>query len=121
MGDNAFPAACHVVVRDKDFANFDHFKFEQSSNRVPIERAFGVLVNKWATLWCPLNMSFHRRAPLINSCFHLHNFCIENRMFKEEQLMSQNECVKVQLTMINVGAVWSKILSLTRMGAKSNS
>ena len=108
LGDNAFPAAHHVVVPDKDFANFDNFNFEQSSNRMPIECAFVILVNKWAMSWHPLNVSFHRRVPLANSCFHLHDFCIENRMFKEEQLMSQNEHVKVQPAFRNVGAVWSK-------------
>ena len=29
-------------------------------------------------------------------------------MFKEERLMSQNECVKVQPDLRNIGVVWSK-------------
>ena len=50
LGDNDFPAGCHVVVPDEDFGTFDNFNFEQSSNWMPIECAFGVLVNKWAML-----------------------------------------------------------------------
>ena len=103
--DNAFPVGHHVVVPDEDFGTFDNFNFEQSSNRMPIECALGILVNKWETLWHPLNVSLHCRVPLTNSYFHFHNVCIENRMFKEEQLVTQNDCVKVQPDLRNVGAV----------------
>ena len=79
LADNAFPASYHMLVPDFDVANFDNYNFEHSSNRMHIECAFGMLVNKWATLWHPLDVKFSRRAPLINACFHLHNFCIDQK------------------------------------------
>ena len=42
----------------------DKFDYHQSSNRVAIECAFGMLVKRWAILWKPLTVRFDRRAPL---------------------------------------------------------
>ena len=58
----------------------DNFDYHQSSNRVAIERAFGMLVKRWAILWKPLAMRFDRRAPVIGACIRLHNFCIDKRI-----------------------------------------
>ena len=52
------------------------FDFYQSSNRMVIERAFGVLVRRWGVFWRPLEVAFDRRAPLIGAAMKLHNLCI---------------------------------------------
>lgn len=58
----------------------DAFDFEQSSNRMPIECAFGMLIQRFGCLYRPLRVEFARRAPLISACMHLHNFCITERI-----------------------------------------
>ena len=106
LGDNAFPASYHMLVPDPNVANYDNF--EQSSNRMHIECAFGMLVNKWPILWRKIDVKFERRVPLINACFHLHNFCIDRRMMKEDTLTTQDEYAKAQPSLRSVGAVWCK-------------
>ena len=108
MGDNAFPASYHMLVPDPNLGNYDNYNFEQSSNRMHIECAFGMLVNKWPILWRRIDVKFERRVPLINACFHLHNFCIDRKMMKEDALISQDEHVKVQPSLRASGAVWAK-------------
>ena len=61
----------------------DAFDFEQSSNRMPIECAFGILIQRWGILYRPLRVRFNRRAPLIAACMRLHNFCIDERIAEE--------------------------------------
>ena len=61
----------------------DDYDFHQSSNRMPIECAFGILIHRWAVLWKPLKVRFDRRAPLIGACMRLHNFCIDKRIETE--------------------------------------
>ena len=97
-----------MLVPDSDFGVFDNYNYQQSSNRMHIECAFGMLINKWAILWHPLNVKFKRCVPLINACFYLHNFCIENKMIKEHTLITQGNYVKVQLSLSTIGAVWAK-------------
>ena len=58
----------------------DDFNFEQSSNRMPIECAFGILVMRWGILWRPLCMRYDRRTNVIECCMKLHNFCIDRRI-----------------------------------------
>ena len=61
----------------------DDFDYPQSSNRMAIECAFGILVQRWGVLWRPLRCRFDRRAPLIGACMRLHNFCIDRRIIEE--------------------------------------
>ena len=68
----------------------EDYNFGQSSNRMPTECSFGMLVNKWAILWHSLNVKFERRVTLINSYFYLYRFCIDQNMFKEEQLIEKD-------------------------------
>jgi hypothetical protein len=66
-----------VPVNDGAHADFD---YHQSSNRVVIERAFGILIRRWGIFWRPLEVNFRRRAPLIKCCMLLHNYCINKRI-----------------------------------------
>ena len=95
-----------MLVPDPNVANYDNYNFEQSSNRMHIECAFGMLVNKWPNLWRKIDAKFERRVPLINACFYLHNFCITIIIMKEDTLISQDEHVKVQTSLRSLGAVW---------------
>ena len=60
--------------------NFDYF---QSSNRMCVECAFGILVRRFPVLWKPLEVAVRRRAPIISAIMRLHNFCIDQRMADE--------------------------------------
>eukprot|EP00918_Siedleckia_nematoides_P085183 GHVU01187287.1.p1 GENE.GHVU01187287.1~~GHVU01187287.1.p1 ORF type:complete len:354 (-),score=11.33 GHVU01187287.1:366-1427(-) len=58
----------------------DKFNYYASQLRVTIERAFGMVVNKWRILRSPLECAFHRVPCIIEACFRMHNFCIDERI-----------------------------------------
>ena len=62
-GDAAFSAS-NSVITPSGKAQHDDFDFHQSSNRMPIECAFGILVRRWGIFWRKLSMRFDRRAAL---------------------------------------------------------
>tara|TARA_B110000046_G_scaffold159651_1_gene172307 strand:+ start:315 stop:1571 length:1257 start_codon:yes stop_codon:yes gene_type:complete len=82
-GDAAFTLSPSMIVPSTGNASLDDFDFYQSSNRMAIECAFGILVRRWGVLWRPLGMAFRRRAPLILALMRLHNFCIDERLADE--------------------------------------
>jgi len=53
----------------------DSYNFHQSSSRIHIEQAFGMLVWRWGVFWRPLRVPYRKRPNLIRACFKLHNFC----------------------------------------------
>lgn len=59
---------------------FDDYNYEQSSNRMPIEQAWGEVVARWGVLWRPLRCAYKRRAAVIAACIRLHNICVESRI-----------------------------------------
>jgi hypothetical protein len=75
-GDNAFASSNTMVTP----ANDSDFDFYQSSNRMAIECAFGMLVRRFGVFWRPLGVKFKRRAPLIGATIRLHNYCINRRI-----------------------------------------
>ena len=75
-GDSAFSLSNSMIVPSGD-PDMDDFDFHQSSNRMAIECAFGMIVRRWGILWRPLEMKFDRRAPLIGAIIRLHNYCID--------------------------------------------
>ena len=79
-GDSAFSLSPSMVVPS---GIDDAFDFEQSSNRMPIECAFGILIRRFGVLYKPLRVKFERRAPLVAACMRLHNFCIDVRIADE--------------------------------------
>ena len=91
--DNAFNLEEWMMVPVNDGAHLD-FDYHQSSNRVVIERAFGILIRRWGILWRPLEVQFRRRAPLIKCCMLLHNFCIDKRV--ELNLREQHGLTEIQ-------------------------
>ena len=69
-----------MLLPDPNVGNYDNYNFEQSSNRMHIECAFDMLVNKRPVLWRFIDAKCERRVTLINACFHLHNFYIDRRI-----------------------------------------
>lgn len=53
----------------------DAYNYHQSSCRIHIEQAFGMLVWRWGVFWRPLRVPFRKRPSLIRACFRLHNHC----------------------------------------------
>ena len=111
-GDSAYAVGPHMVVPFGKAAQTD-FDFYQSSNRMAIECAFGVLIRRsalpfippshtpshlsflfvlvirWGILWRPLEVAHARRGSLIGCLMRLHNFCIDHRI-SEEHLATMN-------------------------------
>ena len=84
-GDAAFSLSNSLITPSGDSA-LDDFDFHQSSNRMAIECAFGILVRRWGILWRPLGMRFDRRSKVIGTCMRLHNFCIDNNITDETKI-----------------------------------
>ena len=78
-GDNAYVLSNTMITP----GGGDDFDFYQSSNRMAIECAFGILIRRWGVLWRPLEVAMQRRAPLIGALMKLHNFCINERISVE--------------------------------------
>ena len=55
----------------------DAYNFYLSQLRITIERAFGVLVHRWAILRAPLIIPLAKVGPLVEALLRLHNFCID--------------------------------------------
>ena len=70
-GDSAFSLTESVITPSGE-AQHDDYDFHQSSNRMPIECAFGMLVKRWGIFWRPLAVRFDRRAALVGACMRLH-------------------------------------------------
>ena len=93
-GDAAFSQSNSMITPSGDPA-LDSFDFHQSSNRMSIECAFGMLVRKWGVFWRPLSVAFPRRAALVAACLRLHNFCIDRRI-EDPQLPTYGNMTEVQ-------------------------
>ena len=55
----------------------DSFNYHLSLHRQCIERAFGILVQRWGVFWRPLRVAYRRVPLLIRVSCRLHNFCVE--------------------------------------------
>ena len=82
--DAAFTLSSSMITPSGD-PNLDDFDFVQSSNRMPIECAFGILIRRFGILHKKLRVRFDRRGHLILACMRLHNYCIDKRIEDETQ------------------------------------
>lgn len=48
-----------------------------SSQRITIERAFGILVRRWGILWKPITYRLDKVATIVRVCAMLHNVCVD--------------------------------------------
>jgi hypothetical protein len=57
--------------------SMDSFNYWQSSARIHIEQAFGMLVARWGVLWRSLRVPIDKAGIIVIVCMKLHNFIIE--------------------------------------------
>jgi len=64
-----------------------------SSQRITIERAFGMFVRKWGIFWRPLSAAFGIafQCRLLRVCAKLHNMCIDYRLRKNQATAAGDE------------------------------
>lgn len=55
----------------------DAFNYFLSLHRQVIERAFGILVQRWGIFWRPLRVGMERRQCVVRVACKLHNVCID--------------------------------------------
>ena len=48
-----------------------------SSQRITIERAFGILVRRWGILWRPISYGLAKVSKIARVCAMLHNICVD--------------------------------------------
>ena len=48
-----------------------------SSQKITIERAFGILVRRWGILWRPITYRLDKIATIARVCAMLHNICVD--------------------------------------------
>jgi hypothetical protein len=56
----------------------DCFNYWQSSARIYIEQAFGMLVWRWGIFWRPIRAALPKASRLVVVCMKLHNFIVSN-------------------------------------------
>jgi hypothetical protein len=56
----------------------DAYNFYQSSHRVHIEQAFGMLVRRFGIFWRPLGFDLPRCGVIVGVAMRLHNWCIDH-------------------------------------------
>lgn len=72
---------------EDEYLKLKAFNFILSSQRITIERAFGMLVRKWGILWRPLEHSLQTNILITFVCAKLHNYCL--RSWKASSPISQ--------------------------------
>lgn len=81
VGDAAYEAEPWMLTPypgTKLPADKDAFNYYQSSYRIEIECAFGLLCRRWGVMWRPLSGgSIAEATNVIVACCKLHNFCID--------------------------------------------
>lgn len=83
MADAAYPLLRTLIVPFPGAALRDHedaFNFYLSQLRITIERAFGMLVQRWGIFWKKLKFDIPFCCEIIHACVRLHNFCIRRGM-----------------------------------------
>lgn len=56
----------------------DCFNYWQSSARIHIEQAFGILVARWGIFWRPLRVRVKKSAQIVSVCCKLHNYILDS-------------------------------------------
>eukprot|EP00171_Calliarthron_tuberculosum_P004660 IDg4660t1 len=54
------------------------FNYWQSSARIHIEQAFGILVARWGVFWRPLRVRVKKSAQVVSVCCKLHNYILDS-------------------------------------------
>jgi hypothetical protein len=82
-----------------DFLIFNqrHFNFLLSSNRVSIERAFGLLKGRFPRLTSLVVNRVETVVDIIMACCVLHNVCIQQSDIKDEFMQRDNDPVRLNV------------------------
>jgi hypothetical protein len=56
----------------------DVFNYFQSNSRITIERAFGVLVQRFGVLWRPMRIAHRHVQKIVKLCMIFHNIAIDH-------------------------------------------
>ena len=70
----------------------DAFNYYLSLNSQVIERAFGILVQRWGVLWRPLRLNMEHRGLMIMALCRLHNVCIDDFGLVRASKLRRNSC-----------------------------
>jgi hypothetical protein len=83
LGESAYTLSSSLLVPftglDKKKTDNDVFNFHLSQLRIKIEQSFGLLVNKWRIFKKAVELNLKWIPLLVECCFRLHNFCINER------------------------------------------
>ena len=69
---------CKDEDGDQEYCKLKAFNNMLSSQRITIERAFGILIRRWGILWKPLEYKIAHVTLIIQVCAKLHNRCIDS-------------------------------------------
>ena len=85
LGDAAYQACSRVLTPFQGNQSEPErtFSFYQSSLRIHVERAFGLLINRFGILWRPLACAHRRISLVLGACMGLHNFIITEENLHE--------------------------------------
>jgi hypothetical protein len=99
LGDNAYCKRMFVATPLKGARRGyeDAYNFYHSQLRITIERAFGVLVHRWAILRAPLMIPLPKVAPLVECLVRLHNFCIDEKELRLHQFTRTTTPISVRM------------------------
>jgi hypothetical protein len=100
VGDSAYVKSLYMSVPFKGVGNndvLDAYNFYQSQLKITIERAFGVVVHRWAILRGPLVIPVQKVAPLVKCLCCLHNFCIDKNSETTKNVVNISEDVAEHL------------------------
>ena len=61
-----------------------------SSQRITIERAFGILVRRWGILWRPIAFKMKKVSKIVRVCAMLHNVCVDRWLKKHPRIHLTN-------------------------------
>ncbi|TMW63873.1 hypothetical protein Poli38472_014783 [Pythium oligandrum] len=91
VGDNPYTQSRVVMTPNnqsqlKGKKERDIYNFYVSQLRIRVEMAFGILVNKWCILKNPLAIDLNDWPSVIVSCIRLHNFCINERLSRDDDV-----------------------------------
>jgi len=81
IGDEAFVTSFQLLspwggtglASDKD-----SFNYHLSRQRQTVERAFGIMVQRWGILQRPLRCKLRNMPSVLTACAGLHNFCVDH-------------------------------------------
>jgi hypothetical protein len=66
------------LLHDHLGVSSDAFNFYQSSLRMHVEQAFGMLVQRFGITWRKLTFSLPTSTLVLSAWFFLHNFCVDS-------------------------------------------